>query len=132
MQDKDLFGGIIGKYSDCRVDEAATNGIRKNDDYKMATNASAARPRKSMVGISMHSVLLFHFFFSIHSPCCRSKCSMVAVVVGVGVLNNQFFTFFLPFSWPGLSACTNNITIFRSIHGIHVACEHFRWHCGHG
>lgn len=45
MQDKDLFGGIIGKYSDC-TDGTAANGIQKNDDCKIASNSSAPRPCK--------------------------------------------------------------------------------------
>lgn len=43
MQDKDLFDGVIGKYTD-RFGE---NGIKKDDDMEIATKLSAAqRPRK--------------------------------------------------------------------------------------
>lgn len=46
MQDKDLFDGVVGKYSDC-MDENVANEIRKNDDCKIASNSSApTRPRK--------------------------------------------------------------------------------------
>lgn len=44
MQDKDLFNGVIGKYTD-GVDE---NGTKRIDDMEIAspTTSSISRPRK--------------------------------------------------------------------------------------
>lgn len=153
MQDKDLFGGIIGKYSDC-IDETttATNGIQKNDDCKIASNSSAPRPckfvlKKMQYSRNFHAIFppLFWCMSEYHECYLYSHIKYFMVFLLCFIVHaasyycccyckiTNFSQFSLLFSsWLGLSACANNITIFWSIHGIHLACKHFSWYCGHG
>lgn len=92
-----------------------------NKRYTVSRNVHAFR----LLPFYMFSLYLYHH--NITLPCeifHGFRCAACYKIIF------QLFTFFL-FSWLGLSTCTNNITIFWTIHGIHLACEHFSWYCGH-
>lgn len=69
----------------------------------------------------------FFFFFSIFA-----RCLLFFVCEITTCFPFLSLSLFYRFSWIGLSAFANCITIFWSIHGIHTSCKHFSWYCGHG